>query len=107
MRAAAGLDRADPLGRQRVVAHQELGILLREDIVRDDAQLIAIAQPAAQRQQQRGLAAAHRPADADGERAAAVIAALRRRPLTEGSGSGRIAVVRMRVRCVMKTAVCS
>ena len=71
---------------QRVVAHQELGILLREDVVGDDPQLIAIAQLAAQRQQQRRLAAAHRAADADGERARAVVAPLRRRALTERSG---------------------
>ena len=83
MRAAARFDGADALGRQRVVAHQELGIFLREDVVGDDPKLIAIAKRAAQREQQRGLAAAHRAADADGERSRAVVAALRRGALTE------------------------
>ena len=37
VRAAAGLDGADALARQRLVAVQELGVLAREDVVGDDA----------------------------------------------------------------------
>ena len=41
---------------------------LREDVVGDDGDLVIVAQQAAEREQQRGLAAADRSADADGER---------------------------------------
>ena len=82
MRAAAGLDRADALRRQRLVAHQELGVFPREDVVGDDARGCESSRSsAAERQQQRGLAAADRPADADGERARAIVARERRAPL--------------------------
>ena len=59
---------------QRVVADQELGVLAREDVVRHDAEPQVVAQPPAQREQQRGLAAADRAADADGERRVAEVA---------------------------------
>ena len=41
VRTAAGLDRGDALRRQRLVAHQELGVFLREDVVGDDGDGVA------------------------------------------------------------------
>ena len=38
VRAAAGLDGGNPLGRQRVVTNQELGVLPGEDVVGDDGE---------------------------------------------------------------------
>ena len=61
------LDRADALGWQRVLLREVLGILTREDVVRDDGNRVLIAQMAAQLQDQRGLARADRAADAHGE----------------------------------------
>ena len=71
VRTASGLDGANALGRQRVMPHQKFGIFPGEDIVGHDAQLMAIAKLAAQREKQRRLAAADRPADADGKRSRA------------------------------------
>ena len=68
VRAAAGLDADDALGRERFVAHQELRVLLGVDVVGDDAELVFVAQRAAQRQRQRGLAGTDRAADADPQR---------------------------------------
>ena len=61
MRAAAGLDGADVARRQRVVADQELGVLAREDVVRDDAEAVVAPQAPAELEQERGLAAADGP----------------------------------------------
>ena len=81
--------------RQRLVAHQELGVLPREDVVGHDARLCVVAQRAAERQQQRRLAAADRAADADRERARPVVARDRRVALVEQTG---VVVVFVRVR---------
>ena len=65
VRAAAGLDGADLRGGQRFVAVEELGVLAREDVVGHDAERDAVAQLPAQREHERGLAAADRAADPD------------------------------------------
>ena len=78
MRAAAGLDPDDPLQRQRLGAHQELGVLAGVDVVGDRRDRPAVAHPLAELVHQRGLAGADRPADADPQRP--VRRARRRRP---------------------------
>ncbi len=78
MRTAAGFDRRDPFGGERLVPHQELGVFLREDVVGDDRELVVLAQQAAESEEQRGLAAADRAADADGERPRRVVTRERR-----------------------------
>ena len=65
MRAAAGLDADDAIGRQRLAAHEKLHVLAREDVVGDDAEPIALAHRLAQRVDERGLARTDRSADAD------------------------------------------
>ena len=65
VRAAAGLDAADPLGGSAPRAHEELGVLVGVDVVGDDREAVAIAQPLAQPVEQRRLARSDRPADAD------------------------------------------
>ena len=70
-------------------------VLPREDVVGDDGEAVVVAQRAAEREQQRGLAAADRTADADGEgargdsRGRAARRARRRRPAPSGSGRAR------------------
>jgi len=86
VRAAAGLDGADPGERQGLVPGEELGVLAREDVVGHHAERAAIAKRAAQRQHERGLAAADRAADPDGERALREVAGERPRPLVEPPG---------------------
>src|SRR5262245_988209 len=86
MRAAAGFDRADPVFVERLVADQELRVLAREDVVRDDAEAVRAAERLAEREHQRRLAAAHGPADADREAARAVVARERRVALVEEAG---------------------
>ena len=68
MRAAAGLDADDALRRQRAGAGQELGILLGVDVVGDDGDVVAVAHVLAEAIDQRRLAGADRPADADAKR---------------------------------------
>ena len=68
MRAAAGLDAGDALGRERAGAHQVLGVPLGVDVVGDGGDLETAAQPLAQGVHQRGLARADRAADADTQR---------------------------------------
>ena len=53
--------------RQRLVAHQELRVLLGVDVVGHDRDVVAVAQRAAQRERERGLAGADRAADADAQ----------------------------------------
>ena len=67
VRAAAGLDADDALGRQRLGADQELGVLAGVDVVGDHGELIALAQRLAQGVEQGGLAGADRAADADAQ----------------------------------------
>ena len=68
MRAAAGLDTRDALGRERAAPHQIVGVPLGVDVVGDGRDLVAVAQPLAERVHQRGLAGADRPANADTQR---------------------------------------
>jgi hypothetical protein len=68
------------------VPGQELGVLAREDIVRHDTQPQRVAQRAAQREDQRGLAATNRSADTDGERARREIAPPRCFAVVETAG---------------------
>ena len=86
VRAAARLDGADVTRRQGLVADQELGVLAREDVVRDHAQAVPVAQTAAEREQQRRLAAADRPADADRERPLGEVSRQRIVALDEAAG---------------------
>src|SRR5205085_677783 len=53
--ATAGLDPADPLGRQCAAAGEEFGILAGVDVVGDRRNLVLAAHPFAQPVQQRGL----------------------------------------------------
>ena len=93
MRTAARLDRANALGRQRVVPHQKLGVFPGEDVVGDDAKLVTIAKRAAQREKERRLAAADRPADADRERPRAIVAHLPAGALVEETRARRVVVI--------------
>ena len=67
VRAAAGLDAEDALGRQRAGAGEELGVFPGIDVVGDRGDVVAVAQALAQRIHQRGLARADRAADADAQ----------------------------------------
>src|SRR5262245_26349486 len=68
VRAAAGLDASDPLGRKRPGPHEIFGIPLCVNVIGDRCDLVAVAQPLAQRVHQRGLARADRAADPDAQR---------------------------------------
>ena len=68
MRTAAGFDTDDALGRKRLVAHQERGVLLRVDVVGHHGDFEAPAQRATQGERQGGLARANRAADAHPQR---------------------------------------
>src|SRR5882672_10299970 len=68
VRAAAGLHADDALGRERLVSHQELRVLLGIDVVRDDGESISLAQRAAQRERERRLAGTDRTANTYPER---------------------------------------
>src|SRR5206468_6858682 len=65
VRAPAGLDADDPLGRQRTAAHEELGVLLRVDVVGDDRHVELGRKAPAEHLGQRGLARADGSTDAD------------------------------------------
>ena len=65
VRAAAGFEGANPFWFQRVVSHQELTVLLREDIVGNRRDRQRLAEAPAKLQHQRGLAAPDRPTHAD------------------------------------------
>ena len=95
VRTAAGFDGADAALVERLVAHEKLGVLAREDVVGDDAEAVRVAQRAAEREHQRRLAAADGPADADREAARAVVARDRRVALVEEAG---VIVMFVRVR---------
>jgi hypothetical protein len=68
MRAAPGLDAGDAFWRQRARAGEELRILSGVNVVGDHREVVAVAQPLAQRVDQRRLAGANRPADAHAQR---------------------------------------
>jgi len=67
VRAAAGFHADDPLGRQGLVAHEELGVFLGVDIVGHHSEVVAIAQGLAQGEGQGGFAGTDRPANADAQ----------------------------------------
>jgi hypothetical protein len=100
VRTAAGLDRADAVLVERLVADQELGVFAREDVVGDDAEAVGAAKLLAERQHQRGLAAADRAADADREAARRVVARERHVALVKESGVF-VMFVRMRMSGLM------
>src|SRR5262249_3787347 len=83
VRAPAGLDGADERARKGFIALQEPRVLAGEDVVRDDAEAHAVAKLLAHGQDERGLAAPDRPADADRERALREVAAPARLALGE------------------------
>ena len=91
VRAAAGLDADDALQRQHLAAGQELGVLAGVDVVGDDGQVDLGPERPAEPLDQRRLARADRPADAEGEDAAA---SARRRP------AAACVVVAVASRCV-------
>src|SRR4051812_22108431 len=93
VRAAAGLDGADPCFGQRLVAHQELGVLAGEDVVRHHSQGDAIPKLAAEGEEERGLAASDGSADADGERPQRVVARERPPALVEVAGVAEMIVI--------------
>src|SRR5690348_16390959 len=63
MRAASGLDAHDPLRGERADPGQDLRVLLRVDVVRDGADVIALAEGATELIHELGLAGTHRAAD--------------------------------------------
>ena len=95
VRAAARLHRADARRGQRLVPVQELGVLAGEDVVGDHAEPARVAERAAELEEQRRLAAAHGPADADRERARPEVALVRAVALAEGArvGPGVVCVI--------------
>ena len=68
VRASAGLDAHDALGRQRLGRDEQALVFLGVDVVRHDRELVALAQPLAEHLDERGLAGADGAADADAER---------------------------------------
>ena len=72
VRAAAGLDAGDAVGHERAGAHQIFGVPFGVDVVGDRGDLVAVAQPLAQRVHQRGLAGTDRAADTDAQGAMGV-----------------------------------
>ena len=68
VRTSARLDPDDPVRRQRTPPHEELGVLLRVDVVGDDRHVEPGREPAAERLGQRGLPGADGAADADLQR---------------------------------------
>ncbi len=68
MRAAARLDADDALGRERLVAHQELRVLLGIDVVGHHRDVQPLAQRLAERERERRLAGTYGAANADTQR---------------------------------------
>ena len=101
MRAPAGLDRADPLGGQGVVPDEELGVLAGEDVVRHDRERARVAERAAEREDERGLPAPHRTADAHREGAPAeIVAGVRGAAVLERAGAEAVIVAGVERECV-------
>src|SRR5262249_50703001 len=65
VRAAARFDAHDALGRQRPGARQDQLVFLRVDIVRDDVDVVVVAETLAERFDERGLAGTNRTTDPD------------------------------------------
>jgi hypothetical protein len=63
--AAAGFHADDPLGGERLAAHEELHVFPGEDVVGDDGELVGVAHGLAKAVEKGGLARAYRTADAD------------------------------------------
>ena len=91
VRAAAGLDRDDAAGVEDAPALEGVGVLGRVDVVGHHADAQLVRQQRAQRGDERGLAGAHRSADADAERAG--------RRGRGGRGWSWVVVVGRRYRC--------
>ncbi len=86
VRAATRFHGIDPLGRQCLVADQELRVFACEDVIGHYGQRKSISQFPAECQHERGFPAAHRTADSDRERAPAKIPRSRRhRPLVKSA----------------------
>ena len=68
MRAAARFHGVNALGRQGLIADKKLGVFASKDVVGHDGNRVSFSELATQCQHQRGLAAAHRAADADRKR---------------------------------------
>jgi hypothetical protein len=64
VRASAGLDAQDAVGGKRAVAHEELGVLARVDVVGDDGKVQVVAEPFAEAQDKHGLAGTDGASDA-------------------------------------------
>jgi len=69
MRAAAGLDAGDAIGRQRPRAHQKFGVPFGVDVVGDRGDVVAIAHRLAEQIHQRGFSRSDGTTDADAKRA--------------------------------------
>src|SRR5262245_792548 len=68
MRATAGLDTHDPLGRQGLRPRENELVFLRIDVVGDYVDVVVVPEPLAQRLKKRRFARAHRAADPDAQR---------------------------------------
>jgi hypothetical protein len=75
VRAPAGLDGADALLWQRLVADQELLVLARKNVVGDRSNVVLVTQGAAEGEEERRLARADGAANAYGEGALPPVAA--------------------------------
>src|SRR5262249_31606594 len=65
VRATARLDADDPISGQRLTAHQKLHVLARENVVREDAEPVALAHRLAQRIDERRFSGPNGSTDAD------------------------------------------
>ena len=68
VRAAAGLDADDAVGRERPASHQKLHVLSREDVVGDHAETVVVAHALAQGVDERGFPGADRTANSEPHR---------------------------------------
>ena len=110
MGAAAGFDRGDPFGRQRLVPDQKLRVFTCKNVVRHRGNGVLIAQFAAQGQHQRRLATADGTSNSHSEGPAGVVALPKRfGPLLEQSRMlhprMRMAVLAMCVAVVVRMIV--
>src|SRR5262249_36147570 len=86
VRATPGLNGSNAFRLERLVADQELAILLCEDVIRDYRDVQARAQPATELEHQPGFAAADPSADSDSKGAPGEIAVDRPVAVMEVSG---------------------
>jgi hypothetical protein len=85
VRTPAGFDGSNPLRWQGLVANEKLSIFLGENVIGHDRDVVAVAKPAAEREQQRRLAASDRTTNANRERTRAIVALERRTASLERS----------------------